>query len=280
MLIDQSIGTLLDGLGYPPLLDGAIRYAVLGGGKRFRPLLAIESARACGGSGLEALGGAIAIELVHAFSLVHDDLPALDNDDLRRGKPTLHKHAGEPLAILAGDQLLTLAFGALTEGDADAPVAARLTGELVAGTTSMIVGQTMDMALDTPPGEGELAKLEAIHARKTGALIRAACRMGAIAGGASAAHLDAVTRYADAIGLMFQIVDDLLDVEACHTATGKRTGKDADAGKLTYPGVMGVEAAREEVARLGREAREAIAPFADRGAALSDLAAYLERRGA
>ncbi|MEQ8770970.1 MAG: polyprenyl synthetase family protein [Phycisphaerales bacterium] len=266
--VDEHLRAFVDDvavarLGLPANLAGALRYALLGGGKRVRPVLAWGACEAVGGAGEASLPAGAAVEMIHAFSLVHDDLPALDDDDLRRGKPTLHKHTSEPMAILAGDQLLTLAFGAIEQ--ADAGVRARLCEELVAGTTGMIVGQTMDMALDDAPGDDDLARLEAIHARKTGALIRAACRMGAIAGGvapdAPDPRLEAISRYADAVGLQFQVVDDLLDATSTTEKLGKTAGKDADAGKATYPGIIGVERSRALADDLADHARAALSEF-------------------
>ncbi len=275
--IDANLGAYIDSLGLTPSLDDAVRYALLGGGKRVRPVLAWWSGVAVGGAGEATLPAGCAIELVHAFSLVHDDLPAMDDDDLRRGQPTLHVRSGEAMAILAGDAMLALAFGALRRAPGGALGA--LTDELLVGTNAMICGQIYDTLGGLDASLSDAAKLEAIHRSKTGALIRAACRMGGMLGGGDDDAIGRLTSYGEAIGLMFQIVDDLLDVEACHTRTGKRTGKDADAGKLTYPGVMGVDGARGEVARLGQEARAALTVFGERGSALSDLAAYLERRG-
>lgn len=276
--IDAYLGGYLDDLDLTPTLDDAVRYALLGGGKRVRPVLAWWSGVAVGGAGEATLPAGAAIELVHAFSLVHDDLPAMDDDDLRRGRPTLHVRSGEAMAILAGDAMLAMAFGALRA--APDRLLGSLTDELLTGTNAMISGQIFD-TLGGLGGAGEdVQRLETIHRNKTGALIRAACRMGGLLGGGGEEAIAHLTRYGEAIGLMFQVVDDLLDVEACETRTGKRTGKDAEAGKLTYPAVLGVEGARAEVARLGAEAREAIVPFGDRGAALSELAGYLERRGA
>ena len=276
--IDAALGAYLDSQGLAPRLDDAVRYALLGGGKRVRPVLTWWSGVAAGGTGEATLPAGMAIELVHAFSLVHDDLPAMDDDDLRRGRPTLHVRSGEAMAILAGDAMLALAFGALR--GAPGELRGALTDELLGGTNAMICGQIDDTLGGLDGALSDRAKLERIHRNKTGALIRAACRMGGMLGGGAPGDIDRLTRYGEAIGLMFQIVDDLLDVEACHTTTGKRTGKDAQAGKLTYPVVMGVEGARAEVGRLGEEAREAISAFGAQGRALSDLAAYLERRGA
>ncbi len=281
--IDPHLAHYVRTLALPSRLRDAIEYALLGGGKRIRPLLAWHASIACGGRGEDALPAATAVELIHAFSLVHDDLPALDNDDLRRGRPTLHRHAGEPMAILAGDAMMAMAFRCLVDLPRGDTLSALLTRELATGTMAMIEGQVYDTlgGLDesTPPRE----QVRTIHANKTGALILAAVRMGALCaldGDTSTPEsrlaLTAVTRYGTAVGLMFQVADDLLDVEQSAEHTGKRTGKDQDAGKLTYPGVLGVEGTRAELARLRDEALEAIAvlgPSADGlGALCRDMA--------
>ncbi len=276
--INAYLVRLLDGLRLESGLDDAIRYSLLGGGKRVRPALAWWSGVAAGGTGQATLPAGAAIELVHAFSLVHDDLPAMDDDDLRRGRPTLHIRSGEAMAILAGDAMLALAFGALRAAASEHLGA--LTDELVRGTNAMISGQVCDTLGGMDESLTDAQRLELIHRNKTGALIRAACRMGGVLGGGNAGAIERLTTFGEAIGLMFQIVDDLLDVESCEVKTGKRTGKDAGAGKLTYPGVMGVAGAKGEVARLGAEARRAVEGFGRPGEALSDLARFLERRGA
>ena len=223
-----------------------------------RPLLAWRCCEALGGTGQASLPAGAAVELIHAFSLVHDDLPAMDDDDLRRGKPTLHIHAGEAMAILAGDAMMALAFRLLVDAVKKPELADALVRELSEATTGMIAGQVYDtmggFLANLPPRE----RLLLIHRNKTGALIRAACRMGAMcAPDAIPNRLDAVTRYAESIGLMFQVVDDLLDIEATPEQTGKRTRKDAPAGKLTFPGLLGVEASRAEAKRLTQEAAAA-----------------------
>ncbi len=289
--VDAFLGEYLDAASMAPSLDEAVRYALLGGGKRIRPALAWWCGVACGAPGEVTLPGGAAVELVHAFSLVHDDLPAMDDDDLRRGRPTLHVRSGEAMAILAGDAMLTLAFGALRHQapGADAlpgDVVARLVSELVDGTSGMIDGQVYDTLGGLDASLDNAGRLEAIHSRKTGALIRAACRMGAVLGAHAAGMgeprrdeaVDRLSRFGEAVGLMFQIVDDLLDVEATREQAGKRTGKDAEAGKLTYPGVHGVERAREEAVRLGGVAARAVEPFGEGGAALRELAASLATR--
>lgn len=285
-VIDRFLRDYTANLKLPSNLIAAVEYALLEGGKRLRPLLCWHCCEALGQPATPSLPAAAAVELIHAFSLVHDDLPAMDDDDLRRGKPTLHIHAGEAMAILAGDAMLALAFGLLTERHPP-PLAVRLTQELVHGTTGMIAGQVYDTLGGFDASASPEHRVEHIHASKTAALIRAACRMGAHVAiaergeGASAANpLDAITRYADAVGLMFQIVDDLLDVEQTPEKTGKRTRKDHDAGKLTYPSVHGVENSRAEIERLRRTAVEALAPLgppADPLLQLADLMASRDR---
>jgi geranylgeranyl diphosphate synthase type II len=260
-----------------------MEYASLGGGKRLRPLLVWHACVAAGGGGERALPACAAIELVHCFSLVHDDLPALDNDDLRRGRPTLHVHAGEAMAILAGDALLTHAFKLLARGGFAPELTVRLVDELALACERMIAGQVLDtLGFGGEPGAEALsseARLEAIHHGKTGAMLVAAVRLGAMCAPACMPEtLDALTRYGSAVGLMFQIVDDVLDVTQGSEHTGKRTGKDAQAGKLTYPAVFGLERSRGLVREL--EAR-AIAEISDLGApaaALAELCRFLAVR--
>ncbi|HED54570.1 MAG TPA: polyprenyl synthetase family protein [Phycisphaerales bacterium] len=255
-----------------------MRYAVLGGGKRIRPLLVWFSCQAFGGEPTRALPAAAAVEFVHAFSLVHDDLPAMDNDDLRRGRPTLHIHAGQAMAILAGDALLSLAYDTLARAGLDSNTEIALIRELATGCAGMISGQVFDTLPGVDPPIDSRAALERIHRNKTGALIRAACRMGAICAGANTEAMHAITAYADSIGLMFQAVDDLLDVEQPTDHTGKRTGKDADAGKLTFPGLLGVQGTREQVEALLGRAIDGISPLGAPAEPLVQLAEQLARR--
>jgi len=274
----------------PASLVEAIRYSLLSGGKRIRPVLAWHACAACGTSGEASLPAGGAIELVHAFSLVHDDLPAMDDDDLRRGKPTLHIHAGEAMAILAGDAMLALAFGTLSEQANPASLGPILTRELADATAAMIAGQVYDTLGGLPQGLPARAQLETIHRNKTGALLRASCRMGAMCGLAArgldpaqiaaSAELAALTRFGEVIGLMFQIVDDLLDATGTSEQTGKRTRKDADAGKLTYPGVLGVEGSRVEVTLLLAEAEQSLQPLGPRAGVLLELAQFVASRRA
>jgi geranylgeranyl diphosphate synthase, type II len=234
---------------------------------------------AAGASGERSLPAGAAVELIHAFSLVHDDLPALDNDDLRRGKPTLHIHAGEAMAILAGDAMMALAFEHVSRC-CPPRLSAILVQELASATTAMIAGQVYDTLGGFEAGASAEQRLRRIHINKTGALIRAACRMGGMCArdDGECEALPSLTRYGAAVGLMFQIVDDLLDVEAPSQRAGKKTGKDAEAGKTTYPGVIGVEGSRREVHRLEREALDAIADLGLAADPLRDLCRYMAAR--
>lgn len=279
--IDEAIRAALSRYTLPSRLREAIEYSVLGGGKRLRPLLAMLSCRAAGADDRLADSSAVAVELIHAFSLVHDDLPAMDDDSLRRGRPTTHVQFGEAMGILAGDAMLSLAFQVLTDAVPDAALAGRLCAELALGTTGMIAGQVYDTLGGFPPGLTGRQHLDLIHHNKTGALITASCRMGALAGlwpKADHPHLAALTAYGNAIGLMFQIVDDLLDVEQTTEQLGKRAGKDEEAGKLTFPGLLGVAESRGEVDRLRTAAHAALAPMARDAAGLADLCEYLAVR--
>lgn len=256
-MLERSTGVR----GAPEALADAVRYSLIGGGKRLRPLLAWHCAEAVGGRGRDAAPALVAVEYVHAFSLVHDDLPAIDNDDLRRGRPTLHIHAGEAMAILAGDAMLNNAFATLARAKFPAALVRLLMEELSGATSAMIAGQVYDTLGGLPESLPAIRRLQLVHRNKTGALLRAACRMGALCAIGPKPRderLAAITRYADAIGLMFQIVDDLIDVQQSSEHTGKRTQKDAGKGKLTYPGVLGVDASRTEIQRLHAKARRAV----------------------
>ena len=217
----------------PASLCEAILYSLFGGGKRVRPVLCLRSCEAVGGRIDVALPAAAAIELIHTFSLVHDDLPAMDDDDIRRGRSTLHKHANEAMAILAGDAMTTLAFEVLAWDLADGADARWMSHELAIATNAMIAGQVYDTMGGQPEDLEPIEQLRLTHRNKTGALLSASVRMGAIAGDAEQKQIDALTAYADAIGLMFQAVDDLLDVTQSAEKMGKATGKDASQGKLT-----------------------------------------------
>ena len=231
----------------PRRLVEAIEYSLLAGGKRLRPTLVLETFRACGGSDAKrgsAMSAAGAIELIHTFSLVHDDLPAMDDDDLRRGRPTNHKVFGEAMAILAGDAMVTLAFQILAS-DADPSVAPALLRELAsaAGPEGMIGGQVLD--IDGERRGLSLDQLRQVHRMKTGALLTAACRMGAVAAGATEQQFASVSEYGRQLGIAFQIVDDVLDVTSTPEQLGKATHKDAGRGKNTYPALLGLEKSRQ-----------------------------------
>jgi geranylgeranyl diphosphate synthase type II len=268
----QTVQRYLNGIAArlssaPPRLVQAIRYSLEAGGKRLRPALVLESHHACGGKANDrsAIACAGAMELIHTFSLVHDDLPAMDDDDLRRGRPTNHKVFGEALAILAGDAMVTLAFEQIAT-DADAKFVAPLVRELAmnSGPVGMIGGQVLD--IDGENKSLSLSELQQVHRMKTGALLTASCRMGAICAGASPARLDAITRFGQHLGLAFQIIDDLLDVTSTPEQLGKATHKDADRGKNTYPSLLGLEdsrAAADEQMRLALEALDEFGPAGD-----------------
>ena len=230
----------------PETIHRAMRYSLFAGGKRIRPVLCLAAAEAVGGCSWEvAIQPACALEMIHTYSLIHDDLPALDNDDLRRGRPTNHKVFGEAMAILAGDSLLTLAFQVLARAPLNDGGRVRLVDELAtaSGTVrGMIGGQVHDIEGEKQQPTAEL--LERIHRAKTGALLRASVRFGAIAAGASAEQYEALSDYGEHVGLAFQIVDDLLDVEMPSEALGKTAGKDADQHKITFPAVHGLEPSR------------------------------------
>ncbi|HTD45364.1 MAG TPA: farnesyl diphosphate synthase [Bryobacteraceae bacterium] len=266
----------------PPTIHRAMRYSLFAGGKRIRPLLAIAAAEAVSPAPAGIESAACALELIHTYSLIHDDLPALDNDDLRRGRPTCHKVFGDAMAILAGDALLTLAFEVLSKLDnIDACRRVELIRELAtaAGTVGgMIGGQVNDIK-----GEGQVptaSLLESIHRAKTGALLRASVRMGAIYAGADAGQLAALTGFGEHVGLAFQIVDDVLDVEQSSEALGKTAGKDAAQKKITFPAVYGIERSREMAEQERLEAHQALHSFDDRAERLRELADLIVRRNA
>jgi geranylgeranyl diphosphate synthase type II len=264
--------------GCPAPLAEAMRYSLLAPGKRLRPLLVLLAAEACGGSVEAAMPGACAVEMVHTYSLIHDDLPAMDDDDLRRGRPTCHKKFNEALAILAGDALLALAFQTLAEGIRPATAAAACCGRLAeaAGPCWLVGGQADD--IDPPGRDAGLEALESIHARKTGALMRAALALGALAAGAPLEQQTALDRYGQALGLTFQITDDLLDVRGTVEAMGKRVGKDAEQGKLTFPVLLGLEASLRRAEQLTAEACQTLRLFGPRAGGLEALARYVLER--
>ncbi|MBS7541121.1 polyprenyl synthetase family protein [Ancylobacter lacus] len=268
-------------------LARAMRHATLGGGKRLRPFLVVESAALFGVARAAALPAAAALECVHCYSLAHDDLPAMDNDDLRRGQPTVHRAYDEATAILAGDALLTLAFEILggEETDPDPAVRAALVLGLAraAGADGMVGGQMLDLAAEgrfdggRQPGLG-IEDIRRMQGLKTGALLRFGCEAGARLGRASAAEHAALAAYSAAIGTAFQIADDLLDVEGEAGTVGKAVGKDAAAGKATFVGLLGLEGARHALSRLVEEAEAALAPFGSRATRLAKAARFIAER--
>lgn len=297
--IDAALARALpDPQSSPQRLHAAMQHAVLLGGKRMRPLLAYASGALLGADDTALDAPAVAVELVHAYSLVHDDLPAMDDDALRRGQPTVHVAFDEATAILAGDALQSLAFEVL----AAAPVSDRIRVELLrtlaqaAGAAGMCGGQALDidaaprrqgasMSSNAPQraveddarGHGahhriSLPQLERLHELKTGALIRASVRMGALCGGASDADLQRLDRYASALGLAFQVRDDILDIEGDSATLGKTAGKDVAQDKATFPALIGLDASRQRLVELAGVMRDALEPFGERGAALAALA--------
>jgi geranylgeranyl diphosphate synthase type II len=291
VVVERSLEKALNLVGNcPPSLKEAMHYGLLAPGKRLRPILVVLAAEACGGQITDALPAGCAVEMIHAYSLIHDDLPAMDDDDLRRGQPTCHKKFGEALAILAGDALQTLAFQVLAEGYPPR-TAARCCWELAcgAGAAGMVGGQVDDLAWEEqadgrPDSVATLADLETVHARKTGALFRACMRLGISAvqgersGGPDAALLHGLDSYGCCFGQAFQITDDLLDVEGSTEQTGKRVRKDADRGKLTYPGLLGREESRRRAEDLCRQAQMHLAPFGAAGRRLTALACWILQR--
>jgi geranylgeranyl diphosphate synthase, type II len=264
--------------GACPRLAEAMRYSVAAGGKRLRPVLVLWCCDLCGGQREAAMPAALAVECVHTFSLIHDDLPALDDDEIRRGKPTNHKVFGEAMAILAGDGLLALAFELLAGDVVEPRMAREMIRELAeaAGWQGMVGGEAADV--EGEAAAPDLSLVERIHAAKTARLIEAACKLGGIAAGASAEEISVLGRYGHAVGLAFQAVDDLLDLTGNPQTVGKRTGKDAVSGKQTYLRAVGSDEARR-IARVQIEnAVAAIAPLEARGARLASLARYVVDR--
>ncbi len=268
------------GLRTPAKLAEAMRYSLLAGGKRLRPVLVLAfsdaTAQASNGGGEAANDAACAVEMIHTYSLVHDDLPAMDDDDLRRGRPTSHKVFGEAMAILAGDALLTDALALVATGDR-ADVRARLVSELAlaAGAGGMVGGQVMDIATDRP---AELDYLVKLHRLKTGALLKASCRLGVLAAGGNAAALQAAQIYGDAIGLAFQIADDVLDVTSTPAQMGKPTKADAGAGRHTFPAVVGLEKSRQLAQAHVDAALAAVRALEPEAGPLAALAKYTVER--
>ena len=281
--VDQALGRFLPAESAPPeTLHRAMRYSVFAGGKRLRPVLVIAGAEAVGGRSDDVMPTACAVEMIHTYSLIHDDLPAMDNDDCRRGVPTNHKVFGEALAILAGDALLTLAFRLLADNVPATSSGPRLRDVLVeiadaAGSSGMVGGQVADIECEGKPADAEM--VDYIHTHKTAALIRASIRAGAILSGATPAQLHGLGVVGGALGLAFQIMDDILDVTATTEELGKTAGKDQAQQKATDPAVHGIEASRRRAQALVAEAHAALEPFGSRALRLRELGTFMiERR--
>ena len=271
--------------GSPPRLINAMRHAVLGGGKRFRPFLVLECAKLFGRPDANAIDAAAAIECIHCYSLVHDDMPAMDNDELRRGQPTVWKAYGEWTAILVGDALQALAFELVSApSEAIDPVACAAlvhTLAIASGAPGMVGGQALDLEAGDAQSKAaaSISSITRLQSMKTGALIRAACEMGAICGQAEPHQRDALVQYGDALGVAFQISDDLLDAEGSAESVGKATGKDAAAGKATLVSLLGIENARKQLDATVAHAIDALQTFGPEADALRDAARFMGRRG-
>ena len=289
--VEELLRVLLDGrlrqgeIARPERLLAAMRHGVLNGGKRLRPFLVIESAALFGRGGYDVVATAAALECVHCYSLIHDDLPAMDDDDLRRGQPTVHKAFDEATAILAGDSLLTLAFAILADGSKASPDASLTAAQridlikglaIASGIGGMAGGQALDLEAErAKPDETGIITLQAM---KTGALIRFACEAGAILGGASPSDRERLAEFGSAIGLAFQFADDLLDLTADSAAMGKATGKDAAAGKATLPALHGAAWTRKQLKGLVDQAHELLAPFDAKARMLKQAATFIANR--
>lgn len=281
----QSFTSLVD---CPVKLRESMAYSLLAGGKRLRPLLLLLTAEACGGDIESALPAACAVEMVHTYSLIHDDLPAMDNDDFRRGRPTNHKVFGESMAILAGDALLTLAFEVIAQFTVPAAVAAACCADLASasGWCGMVTGQVADLEAEAATGNppknddvaGSLRQLEAIHRRKTGRLLTSAVTLGARVAQADPDLINRLQSFGKSVGLAFQIADDLLDVTGNAAKLGKEVRKDAALGKMTYPGLLGVEASRRKADWLIDEACQMLQPLGPSGLKLAALARFVTQR--
>ena len=279
--VERGLETAVPELGgqLGPLHE-AMRYSLLAGGKRLRPALCLASCEAVGGDPERAIAPAVALELIHTYSLIHDDLPCMDDDDLRRGRPTSHRVYGEAMAVLAGDGLLTRAFGVLLEEEGLGGEARVEMGKILAtaaGSQGMVGGQALDLAAEGSE-DVDIPTLQYIHTHKTGALFSAACRLGAIAGGAAEDVVSNLGKFGLKIGLAFQVVDDLLDETQGSEELGKKSGKDRARGKATYPRLLGHSESRRRVEELSEEARTIARSFGERGESLDHLSRFLVSR--
>ncbi|MHC4674240.1 MAG: polyprenyl synthetase family protein [Planctomycetota bacterium] len=276
---EHTLVTMLNPDGkVPTRLEKAVRYSIQDGGKRVRPFIVTRIGQLCGGTPQAAAPAAVAIECVHAFSLVHDDLPAMDDDELRRGKPTCHKAYGEAIAILAGDALVALAFEILATRMSPPAAAAAAVAELAKGCgwTGMIGGQTVDILSENKPAD--LTLIQEIHQAKTARLFECAARLGAISAGADQEHTQAAAKFGQKLGLAFQIADDILDVTGDEQNVGKAVAKDAHAGKQTYPAAIGVQASKKAAEQYAKQAIEALNIFGNAADDLRQLAKFVVER--
>lgn len=279
--VDEMLETLLPGRDeYPPVIHQAMRHSVFAGGKRLRPILCLEAGKLLGGDEESLLRLGAAIEMIHTYSLIHDDLPALDNDDLRRGKPTCHRAFGEATAILAGDALLTLAFEVISSPppppEAQKLRVIRELAHAIGTCGGMVGGQVVD--LEAAGQRVEADTLRYIHSAKTGAFIRASVRSGALYAGAEESDLSRVSTYGEKVGLAFQIVDDLLDILGSEKELGKTVGKDQEQHKATYPALYGIDESKSMAHELALEACEALQVYGNRAQTLQDIAHFLVLR--
>ncbi|WP_298035934.1 polyprenyl synthetase family protein [uncultured Desulfuromonas sp.] len=279
-MVDRALESYLPAADVmPATLHKAMRYSVFAGGKRVRPVLVLAACEAAGGEPQRALPAACALEMIHTYSLIHDDLPAMDDDDFRRGRPTNHKVFGEAVAVLAGDALLTEAFVLLSRPDAHGDLSAEASRRIIhiigrcAGSLGMVGGQTVDM--ESEGKQVDLPTLEYIHTHKTGALILAAIQAGALAGGADEAAFGALSRYGEAAGLAFQVADDILDVVGNQEELGKDVGSDQARGKATYPALLGLAEARVRASELRDLALDALEPLGEKAEPLRRIADYI-----
>lgn len=281
--VDQALDRWLPAEGFLPCsLHQAMRYSVFAGGKRLRPILMIAASEAVGGSAQQVIHAACALEMIHTYSLVHDDLPAMDDDDFRRGRPTNHKVYGEATAILAGDALLTEAFRLLADVEANQSVAPQIVLRVIelvaryAGSQGMVGGQVVDM--ESEGKEINFPTLEYIHTHKTGGLILASVQVGALLGGGDETQFSALTRFGGAAGLAFQIADDILDIVGDQAELGKDVGSDQARGKVTYPSLLGLSEARQRASELCDIAVESLTPLGSAAEPLQALARYIVNR--
>jgi geranylgeranyl diphosphate synthase type II len=279
-LVDEALDRFLPAARVKPTtIHQAMRYSIFAGGKRLRPVLVLAAAEACGGIEENAIPAACAVECIHTYSLIHDDLPCMDDDDLRRGRPTCHKVFGDAIAVLAGDALLTLAFELLTKTPPHPRYStAHLVRELAqsAGSRALIAGQVMD--LESEGKAISVKNLQFIHRSKTAALLSSSLRLGAMCANATPKKLVSLTQFGESIGLAFQVIDDILDVTQTTEKLGKTAGKDIEATKATYPSILGLDKSRRVAASLTQKARSALEPFGRKGEILHVLADMLVGR--